>query len=72
MNKPLNTRQRLVLTTLRALPARYRHQRRAGAPIRYEALECYDWRTLDALVARGFFTHTEFGLAHAAVAPDLN
>lgn len=71
MTKPLNARQALMLKTLRELPKCCRHQQRAGAPIKYQALACYDWRTVDALVQRGYFVHTEFGLAHAVAAPDL-
>jgi len=65
MQTKLNRRQQLMLENLNSLPARCRHQGRPGAPILLRALECYDYRTIQALTNRGYFTWSEYGLKPA-------
>jgi hypothetical protein len=54
--------QRNVYETLRSLPAAYRHQGMAGAPIKMWVMKAYDRRCLNALTDMGMLIWTEHGV----------
>ena len=53
--------QRNILMTLNTLPAHYRIHNMPGGAIKMSVLECYDGRTLNSLVHRGWLGFTEYG-----------
>ena len=61
----LNNRQKSMLNIIKTLPATHRHfntPARRGGWITWEALEIYDWRTINSLIKRGLVELSQYGI----------
>lgn len=54
--------QQNILKTFKAMPAYNRHQNRAGAPIRWEVVDCYDYRSMLPLMRSGALITSDHGV----------